>query len=165
MFPVLKASTQKIYVKLVDSTDHFTAKTSITAPTLTLSKNGAAFGALHDGTWGELAGGLYTVQLDGTDTDTVGPAVVRVVKTGCDDFFAHVYVREATEAVGPLDLDSGVETSLTLRQAIRIMLSVLAGKTSIVGSVTTFRNVGDSKDRVTATMTGSQRTTMVVDGT
>jgi hypothetical protein len=91
--------------------------------------------------------------------------VVRVAKSGCDDFFVQVYVREATEATGAMDISAGIETSVTLRQAIRIMLAVLAGKTSIAGAVATFRNVGDTKDRVTATMTGSQRTTMVVDGT
>lgn len=165
MFPVLKGSTQKVYVKLVGVVDHMTAKTSILTPTLTLSKNGGTFAALSDGTWAELGGGVYTIQLNATDTDTTGPFVVRVVKSGCDDFFVHAYVRDATEAIGPLDLANGIETSVTLRQALRIMLSALAGKTSILSNVATFRNVGDSKDRITATMTGSQRTTMVVDGT
>lgn len=165
MFPVLKGSTQKVYVKLVRAIDHITSRTGVTSPTLTLSKNGGSFASLSDGTWAELGGGVYTIQLNATDTNTVGPFVVRVVKSGCDDFFVQAYVREATEATGPLDISDGIETSLTMRQAIRIMLSVLAGKTSIAGTVATFRNVGDTKDRVTATMTGSQRTTMVVDGT
>lgn len=165
MFPILKSSTQKVYVKLVRDDDHITVRTGVTSPTLTLSKNGGAFAALSDGTWAELVGGIYTVQLNATDTDTVGPCVVRVVKNRCDDFFAHAYVREATEATGPMDISAGIEASVTLRQAIRVMLSALAGKTSIAANVAAFRNVGDTKDRITATMTGSQRTTMVIDGT
>jgi hypothetical protein len=165
MFPILKGSTQKVYVRLVSRIDHITGKTGVTSPTLTLSKNGGSLATPSDGTWAELAGGLYTVQLNSTDTDTVGPLVLRVVKTGCDDFFVQAHVREATEATGPMDVSAGIESSVTLRQAIRLMLAVLAGKTSIAGAVATFRNVGDTKDRVTATMTGSQRTSVTVDGT
>lgn len=50
-------------------------------------------------------------------------------------------------------LDEAVEGTVTLRQALRIVLSVLAGKIS--GAPTgplLFRDIGDTKDRITATV-------------
>jgi hypothetical protein len=52
-----------------------------------------------------------------------------------------------------LDRAAGVETGYTLRQAMRLLLSVLAGKASGLGTTTAvFRDMADSKDRVTATV-------------
>jgi len=64
-----------------------------------------------------------------------------------------------------LDLADGVETGTTLRQALRISLSVLAGK--LLGAETNtpaFRDINDTKDRVTATTdVNGNRLTVVVD--
>lgn len=50
-----------------------------------------------------------------------------------------------------LDRAAGVEAGWTLRQAMRIMLSVLAGKASGLNTTTArFRDMADSKDRVVA---------------
>ena len=62
----------------------------------------------------------------------------------------------------------GIESSITLRQAIKVLLSVAAGKTSITdlggGNATVvFRNVDDTKDVVTADMEASERKNVVVD--
>ena len=106
MFPLLQSTAgQLIPVILKDSTG--AVVTSVTSPTITRSKAGGALGALHDGTWGELAGGLYTVQLDATDTDTVGPLVVRVVKAGCVDSFVCCSVRATTEAAVKVSVGTG----------------------------------------------------------
>jgi len=52
-----------------------------------------------------------------------------------------------------LDLSNGVETSVTLRQAIRLMVAAAAGKVSGAATNTiTFRNIGDSKNRIVATV-------------
>ncbi len=52
-----------------------------------------------------------------------------------------------------LDRADGVETGSTLRQAMRIMLAVLAGKASGLNTTTaTFRDTNDSKNRITATV-------------
>ena len=52
-----------------------------------------------------------------------------------------------------LDLSNGVETSLTLRQALRLMVAAAAGKVSGGATSTiTFRNIGDSKNRIVATV-------------
>jgi hypothetical protein len=55
-----------------------------------------------------------------------------------------------------LDRVNGVETSWTLRQAMRILLAALAGKLSGAATTTVaIRDVGDSKDRITATVDAS----------
>jgi hypothetical protein len=67
-----------------------------------------------------------------------------------------------------LDTVDGIESSITVREALRIILAVVAGKTTIVGDsppVVTFRNTTDTKNRVVAQMSGSQRTSVVLDKT
>jgi hypothetical protein len=61
-------------------------------------------------------------------------------------------------------LQAEVEAGLTVQGVLRLLLAVAAGKTDISGSVVTFRDVADTKDRIVATMTGSERTTVVRDG-
>jgi hypothetical protein len=63
---------------------------------------------------------------------------------------------------------SPIEGSYTAEDIMKILLSVMAGKTTIVkGSGTTatvkFRDVNDTKDRVVATMDGSQRTSVTLN--
>jgi hypothetical protein len=64
-------------------------------------------------------------------------------------------------------LDEVIEGATTFRQMLRLILSVLAGKSSGGGTVTlTFRDLADSKNRITATVDANgNRTTMVLDGT
>lgn len=65
-----------------------------------------------------------------------------------------------------LDRSAGVETGLTLRQALRLTLAALAGKVSGAGSGTeVFRNaIADSKDRITATVdVDGNRTAITTD--
>lgn len=59
-------------------------------------------------------------------------------------------------------LESPVEDGVTLRQALRVLLAVAAGKTTITpgiaGTATVvFRDVNDTTSRVTAEMGGSER--------
>ena len=52
-----------------------------------------------------------------------------------------------------LDRAAGVETNRTLRQALRIMLSALAGKASgLATSTATYRDTNDTVDRIVATV-------------
>jgi hypothetical protein len=66
-----------------------------------------------------------------------------------------------------LDESNGVETSITVRQAMRLSLAALAGK--LAGAATTsvtIRNVGDTKTRITATVDANgNRTAVTTDGT
>jgi len=73
----------------------------------------------------------------------------------------------AENAAALLDLSNGIETSITPRQAMRLILAAAAGKLS--GAATTtiaIRNVGDTKDRITATVDSSgNRSAVTTDGT
>ncbi len=71
------------------------------------------------------------------------------------------------QADGLLDRSAGVETSWTVRQALRIILSALAGKVSGAGTTTiVFRDQADSKDRISATVDSSgNRTAITYDKT
>lgn len=61
----------------------------------------------------------------------------------------------AADAVDEI-LDEVVEGSVTLRQAIRLFLSALTGKASGGGTTTiTFRDIGDTKDRIIMTVDSS----------
>ena len=62
--------------------------------------------------------------------------------------------------------DEVVEGSLTLRQATRLMLAALTGKSSGGGSSTiTFRDVADTKNRISATIDANRnRTAVTRDG-
>lgn len=56
-----------------------------------------------------------------------------------------------------------LESGLDAADVMRLLLSVAAGKTNIDGTTVTFRDQADTVDRVTAEMTGSERTTVVVN--
>jgi len=58
-----------------------------------------------------------------------------------------------------------IEGTYTGAEILRLLAAVAAGKTTIAANVATFRDVNDTKDRVVATMTGSQRITVVKDAT
>jgi hypothetical protein len=57
-----------------------------------------------------------------------------------------------------------IESGYTAEEVLRILLAVAAGKTDINGTTVTFRNVADDANRVTATMTGSERTSITLNG-
>lgn len=58
------------------------------------------------------------------------------------------------------------EGAETFEQQQRIMRSESAGKVSVIGAVVTFRDAGDTKDRITSTTDiNGQRTSVTVDGT
>ena len=56
-----------------------------------------------------------------------------------------------------------IEGTLTLKDAIKLLLSVAVGKTSVAGSTFTFRDTTDATDRVVATVTSSERTSVTLD--
>jgi hypothetical protein len=181
------ASTIKLG-PFLDDTDGKTPKTALTISQadIRISKNGGNFaqsnntaGATHN------ENGYYSVPLDTTDTNTLGTFRVAVSKTGAlpvwQDFMvvpANVWdsmfgasvlnVNVSTMSSGAVDsiLDDPVEGAFTMRQLLRLMASALFGKASGGGTATiTFRDLGDTKNRITATVTSNgDRTTVVLDG-
>jgi hypothetical protein len=101
-----------------------------------------------------------TLDLDATIRASVGLAAANLDTQLAD-------LPTASEnATALLDLAAGVETGLTLRQALRLIAAAAAGKIS--GAATTtivIRNaVADSKDRITATVDADgNRSAITVD--
>lgn len=82
-YPIKQSQTARALVFLmVDATDHITGKTGL-APAVTLSKNGAAFGA-PSGAVAEIGSGWYKVAGHAGDSDTLGPLVLHATATGAD---------------------------------------------------------------------------------
>lgn len=156
------AALKRIIFKLVDSVDGFTPKLAITfaAGELKLSKNGAAEVNIG-GTVTEVAGGVYYYNPTTAELDTLGYLSLRTNKATVRDsvFIVQIVVVDMYVPLDTaiLDLTDGVEVGVTFRTALKLMLSVLAGKVSGAGTVTNvFRNaVADSKNRVTATVDSS----------
>ena len=67
---------------MVDSADHVTGKTGLT-PTVTLSKNGAAFAAAS-GAVTEISSGWYKLAANATDSNTLGLLALHATGTGAD---------------------------------------------------------------------------------
>lgn len=76
-------ATYPIVFFMADSTDHVTGKTGL-SPTVTLSKNGAAFGAAA-GAVTEIGNGFYKVAGNATDSNTLGSLILHAEATGADD--------------------------------------------------------------------------------
>lgn len=60
-----------------------------------------------------------------------------------------------------------IDGGFTVEQALKVLLAVAVGKTNIETvpeTVVTFRNVADTKDVVTATMVGSERANVIING-
>ena len=156
------AALKRIIFKLVDPVDGFTPKLAITfaAGELKFSKNGAAEVNVG-GTVTEVAGGVYYYNPTTAELDTLGYIAIRTNKSTVRDsvFIAQVVVVDLYVALDTaiFDVAAGVETGVTFREAMKLMLSALAGKVSGAGTATNvFRNaVADSKNRITATVDSS----------
>jgi hypothetical protein len=106
--------------------------------------------------WGNVENPTTTVGLSGTTVKTATD-----IATDID-----ALPTAAENATALLDGANGIETSFTLRQAMRLMLAALAGKLSISGNTVTIRDVNDSTDRITATTDADgQRTAVTKDVT
>lgn len=95
----------KVMVYLVDATDGYTPKIDVASPTIYITKNGGTPAPPNDGTWTQLDStnmpGWYTVQLDGTDTNTVGEIGGDVIKSGVTRHFPFTLrVRESPSDSG-----------------------------------------------------------------
>jgi hypothetical protein len=90
-------ATIRIPLKVYLSADHISPATSVTVAVV-ISKNGGAFGNPNAGATNatEIALGWYYVDLDATDTGTLGPVVVRGTSATADPAETAVIVVAAT---------------------------------------------------------------------
>ncbi len=118
-------------------------------------------------------GDAYAIVNSGTHGNAALKTLIDTVDTVVDSILADVgtdgvVLSSATQqsiATALLDLSNGVETSYTLRQALRLILSSAAAKLSGAATTTvTIRDIADTKDRITATVDASgNRTAVSVD--
>lgn len=107
----------------------------------------------HDGKLDTVDGIVDAILLD---TGTDGVVVAAASKTG------YALSAAGVDAI----IDEVVEGTLTLRQMLRILKAATAGKSAGGGTATlTFRDVADSKNRISATVDANgNRTAITVDG-
>ncbi len=104
-------------------------------------------------------------------SNLTGSASISAGINGRGSMSATINVSQLTDAdVNGAVLDALIENGVTLKQALRLLLAVAAGKTSINdlgggNAEVTFRDINDTKDRIVADMTGSERTTVTKDVT
>jgi len=167
-------------VPIVDGTDIIRKGQAAAggASTITLDSGASATDHLYEGLVVEIISGtgvgqarVITGYVGSTKVATVTPAwttnpssssVFELVPGSVNvDAISTAELNAIADAL--LDRANGVETSYTVRQALRIILSALGGKLSGSGTVTVkIRDVNDTVDRVTATIDGSNNRTAVV---
>ncbi len=81
---ITSGTTPKVPILLVSTADDKTAVTGA-ALTVQLSKNGGAFAAATNAA-AEIGSGWYVVTLTATETNTVGPLILRATATGADEW-------------------------------------------------------------------------------
>lgn len=85
-------TSSPLLFRMVDSVDHVTPKTGLT-PMVTLSKNGAGFGA-PAGAVSEVGNGVYAVAGNATDSTVLGPLALNATSAGADPASALYFVDE-----------------------------------------------------------------------
>lgn len=100
--------------------------------------------------------------------NVTGAGSISAAINGRGQMAATINVSQLTDAdVNGAVLDALIENGVTLKEALRLLLAVAVGKTDIDTSgpnpVVTFRDTADTKNRVTATMSGSERASITLD--
>ncbi len=124
-----------------------------------------ALGALTDAyaaNYGyEIGEGYYRIDLPDAAFAIAANQVTVLVQDSVGGLII-VESKEIQLSGGEVVLSEVVEGTTTLEQAIRLMLSILTGKSSGGGTNTlTFRDIGDSKDRLICTVDGHGNRTAV----
>lgn len=122
---------------LVSSSDHVTPQTG-KSPTVTLSKDGGAFGAAS-GAISEIASGLYALAGNATDRDTLGELVIRATATGCDDVMIACVIVATDPFDGNLGL-SNLDAAVSSRSTYAG--SDTSGTTTLLSRLTSGRATG-----------------------
>lgn len=170
------SAAKPIMIFMTSSTDHLTGLVSATL-TVTISKNGAAFAA-PAGAVTEVGGagngaGWYQIAGNATDTNTLGTLLIHATATGADatDILSNEVVAFDPSTsysvladitaipAAVLDLANGIETSMTLRQAMRALVAMGAGKsTETAGTLVFKRQDGTTTAFTIVHDTGGNRT-------
>jgi hypothetical protein len=142
----------------VTLTVDFDARTGLHLVAVNLAADGTFYAAGHE----------FRIVLTGGTSNSVSLAGRVVGRFSIQNRYSSAGPTANQNADALLDRTDSVETGLTLRGALRIIASACAGKVSGAGTATvTFRNaVGDSKNRIVATVDSSgNRSTVTTDAT
>lgn len=166
MYPLKQSTAITIPFFLPDSTGAAVTGKVTGDFTKRISKGSGAFAA-QTVVITEMENGWYSAALTTAHTDTLGLISLTYIASGA----LQVNLQFRVSANLPdnlstdfLDLTDGVETSLTVRQALRLLTAVICGKCSGADtSSVTFRDVNDTANRVVATVgvTGRSAVTLV----
>jgi hypothetical protein len=110
------AARRRIPVLLVDSTDGFTPKTGQTAPTVTISKNGAT-AVSGAGTFTEVGNGVYYYEFTAGEADTLGWIALNVQKATCRQYNAIIQIMAYDYAAGTNLGLTNLDAAITTRMA------------------------------------------------
>lgn len=190
------ATSQSVYVEILDSTSTtggrktgllfntasltaYYVRNGASAAAITLATLAAANSAWASGGFKEVDAtnlpGVYRLDIPDAAVASGAESVVVTLKGAAG--MAQVSLEVQLSAIdmqdtaqiptSVMDLAAGVETGWTLRQAMRIVLSAMAGKASGLATTTAvFRDMADSKDRISATVDASgNRTAVTRDAT
>jgi hypothetical protein len=136
-YPIKQGQTaQPLLFLMIDEADHLAGKPGL-SPTVTLSKNGAAFAA-PAGAVSEVANGWYKVAGNATDSGTLGPLLLHAEAAGadpCDERYDVVaYDPQSASNLGLTNLDAAVSSRSTFAGgAVSSVTGDVGG--NVVGSV------------------------------
>lgn len=172
------AAYRTVYFMAVNSADDTPYTGTFAAADLRVSKAGNAE-ASSAGTATHIANGLHSYAFTSTEVNTLGPIALRIARSGVyasaftfqvvafDPYSATTLglsnLGTTAQADALLDRADGVETGLTVRQAMRLLASATVAKRSGAGTATeVYRNaLVDNKNRITATVDASGNVTAI----
>lgn len=99
MYEIKEDAVTPLVFLMISSADHISPITGL-SPTVTISKNGAAF-ASPAGAVTEIANGWYQVAGNASDSDTVGPVILHATAGGADPTDAVYNVVDGLVNLGP----------------------------------------------------------------
>jgi hypothetical protein len=153
-YEIKQSSTQSaLLFFLTLSSDHVSPATGL-SPTVTISKNGAAF-ASPSGAVTEIANGWYKVAGNATDTNTLGPLALHAsvaTADNCDLVVANIVAYNPQDSMlGVLTTQmsesyAAMSTAPTLAQAIFAIQQMLQNR-STSGTTLTMKTIGNASQQ------------------
>ena len=107
--------------------------------------------------------GSYAVKLTGANNNIPDITNVNSVSIRSNNSAGMIVADDASSLWA-----TAIEGSLTAEQCLRVLLAIMAGKSVITNTNPVhvkFRDIADTKDRVDATMDGTKRSSVTLNGT
>jgi len=170
-------TTYPVQFLMVDSTDHVTAETGL-SPTVTISKNGAAYGAAS-GAVTEVGNGVYSYAGNASDRDTLGELMIHAAATGADNVdmkvlitsydpfvdIASILADTGTDGVVLKAAGLNADAVTKIQSGLATPTNITAGTLTTVGTATNLTNLPTMPtDWVTAAGLKADAVAEIADG-